>query len=276
MTLDRALLTTREVARLLGVGTTSVKRWADSGLLRCVKTPGGHRRFPRGDVDTFLARNPHEIDAGKPSLQSNCDTWLLRLIQGMGASEIARKLEAEHSRHGSWFAVADAMADVLDEIGRAWARGDITVIQEHIISERIVRATARLSEGISMSQDALVCLLMAAEGDDHTLGLNLVELCMREAGWKVAWVGRRTPVHLVCEFITRSDIDMVAVSASEYSRDSVALADQAARLGATCENLDIPLLLGGRGLWPENPRYGRRVHTFQQLRELLNELDRAE
>jgi excisionase family DNA binding protein len=260
---------------LLGVGTTSVKRWADSGLLRCVKTPGGHRRFPRDSVDTFFARNPHEIESGKPPGHSDRDAWLVRLTQGMGASEIARGLQAEHSRHGSWFAVADVMADVLDEIGRAWARGDITVIQEHIISERIARATARLSEGISIPQDALVCLLMAAEGDEHTLGLNLVELCMREAGWKVTWAGRRTPVHLVCEFIASSDVDMVAVSASEYSRDSTTLADQAARLEATCENLDIPLLLGGKGLWPENPRYGRRLHAFQQLRELLNELDQA-
>jgi excisionase family DNA binding protein len=261
---------------LLGVGTTSVKRWADSGLLRCVKTPGGHRRFPRDSVDVFLARNRDEIDSGKLSPQSPCDTWLLRLVQGMGSSEIARGLQAEHSRHGSWFAVADAMADVLDEIGRAWARGDITVIQEHIISERIARATTRLSEAISIPQDALVCLLMAAEGDDHTLGLNLVELCMREAGWKVTWIGRKTPVHLVCEFIARSDIDMVAVSASEYSRDSATLNVQAARLEAVCEHLDIPLILGGKGMWPENPRYGRRLHTFQQLRELLNELDHAE
>lgn len=258
------------------MGTTSVKRWADSGLLRCVKTPGGHRRYPRDSVETFLSHNQHQGDPDRPSLQSHCDAWLLKLSRGMGASEIARALQAEHRRHGSWFAVADAMSDVLDEIGRAWARGDITVIQEHIISERIARATARLSESMTIAQGAPNCLLMSAEGDDHTLGLSLVELCLREAGWKVTWTGRKTPVHFVCEFIANNDIDMVAVSASEYSRDAGVLADQAARLGAVCEELDIPMLLGGKGLWPERPSYGRRLRTFQQLREMLNELEQVE
>ena len=274
--MERDLLTTREVAKLLGVGTTSVKRWADSGLLRCVKTPGGHRRYPRDSIDTFLAHHQPEADPERPSLQSHCDAWVLKLSRGMGASEIAKGLQVEHRRHGSWFAVADAMSDVLDEIGRAWARGDITVIQEHLISERITRAVTRLCERMPLRPGAPACLLMSAEGDDHTLGLNLVELVLREAGWRAAWTGRKTPVHFVCEYISNNDIDMVAVSASEYSRDAGALADQAARLGAACEDLDIPLLLGGKGLWPEKPAYGRRLHTFQQLREVLNELEQVE
>jgi photoactive yellow protein len=40
---------------LLGVGTTSIKRWADDGTLPCVKTAGGHRRFLRSEVLRLLA-----------------------------------------------------------------------------------------------------------------------------------------------------------------------------------------------------------------------------
>ena len=49
-----ALITTRAAAALLGVGTTSIKRWADDGTLACVRTAGGHRRFLRGDVLRLL------------------------------------------------------------------------------------------------------------------------------------------------------------------------------------------------------------------------------
>ena len=38
-------LTSTEKARELGVGVSSVKRWADEGKLEFVLTPGGHRRF---------------------------------------------------------------------------------------------------------------------------------------------------------------------------------------------------------------------------------------
>ena len=48
------LLSTREVARLAGVGPSAVKRWAERGSLRCVRTAGGHRRFARAAVETFL------------------------------------------------------------------------------------------------------------------------------------------------------------------------------------------------------------------------------
>jgi photoactive yellow protein len=48
------LITTRAAAGLLGVGTTSIKRWSDDGTLACIRTAGGHRRFLRGDVLRLL------------------------------------------------------------------------------------------------------------------------------------------------------------------------------------------------------------------------------
>ncbi len=48
------LLTTQEVAKLLGVGTTSIKRWSDEGKLPAFKTAGGHRRYRREDVEKLL------------------------------------------------------------------------------------------------------------------------------------------------------------------------------------------------------------------------------
>ena len=53
---DDPLLTTAEVAALLGVTVTTVKRWSDQGLLRCAKTAGKHRRFSRFEVERFRRR----------------------------------------------------------------------------------------------------------------------------------------------------------------------------------------------------------------------------
>ena len=48
--MNEDLLSTRAAASLLGVGTTSIKRWSAEGILPCIKTAGGHRRFRRADV----------------------------------------------------------------------------------------------------------------------------------------------------------------------------------------------------------------------------------
>jgi excisionase family DNA binding protein len=40
-----ARLTAGQVAKILQVSPKTVSRWADKGLIRCVITLGGHRRF---------------------------------------------------------------------------------------------------------------------------------------------------------------------------------------------------------------------------------------
>lgn len=47
---DDRLLTPAEVAGLFGVDPRTVTRWATSGRLTPVRTPGGHRRYRRSEV----------------------------------------------------------------------------------------------------------------------------------------------------------------------------------------------------------------------------------
>jgi len=58
-------LTTGEVARRLGVGLNTVKRWIANGLLRGVQTPGGHWRIPEDSLEAFL-RDRGMLDIGRP------------------------------------------------------------------------------------------------------------------------------------------------------------------------------------------------------------------
>jgi excisionase family DNA binding protein len=49
-------LTPSEVARVLHVSPNTVSRWADTGLLSCLVTLGGHRRFARAAVEEARRR----------------------------------------------------------------------------------------------------------------------------------------------------------------------------------------------------------------------------
>jgi excisionase family DNA binding protein len=48
------LLTPAEVALLFGVDPKTVTRWAVSGLIGSIRTPGGHRRFRESEVTAYL------------------------------------------------------------------------------------------------------------------------------------------------------------------------------------------------------------------------------
>ena len=56
------LMTSGEVAAIFKCDAKTVSRWASSGRLASIRTPGGHRRFRESVVRAFLAARPQEED----------------------------------------------------------------------------------------------------------------------------------------------------------------------------------------------------------------------
>ena len=48
------LLTPQDVARLFRVDPKTVTRWAARRQITSIRTPGGHRRFRRTDIEALL------------------------------------------------------------------------------------------------------------------------------------------------------------------------------------------------------------------------------
>jgi excisionase family DNA binding protein len=46
-----------EAAEIIGVHPATIRNWAERGELPCRRTPGGHRRFRRSDLQQWLAAN---------------------------------------------------------------------------------------------------------------------------------------------------------------------------------------------------------------------------
>lgn len=62
---DARWLSLKEAAALLSVHPTTLRRWADSGKIPVMVTPGGHRRFSRADIDVFLSDH-HQLASNAP------------------------------------------------------------------------------------------------------------------------------------------------------------------------------------------------------------------
>jgi len=263
--MDDDLLTTAEAARIAGVGTTSVKRWADQNLLQCVKTAGGHRRIRRQELERFL----HAHGGAPPKAPR--ESWLEILVGG-DAFDVQGAMLSARGRLGAWYRVTEELAEALVEVGDAWRRGDITILEEHVVSEKLARALARCSETLPLAPDAPTALLTTAQNDDHTLGLSLVELCLRELGWRCVWAGRRTPIDEIMSEVARGGALMLLVSASAFSANRSALEDEAAKLGDATRDAGVALILGGSGAWPERPKYGTRVRSLRDLHEAVKTL----
>jgi excisionase family DNA binding protein len=50
-------LTLGQAAKYLGVAQSTIRKWSDQGRVPAFYTPGGHRRYRRRDLDSFLERS---------------------------------------------------------------------------------------------------------------------------------------------------------------------------------------------------------------------------
>ena len=85
-------LSLRDACRLLDVSNTTLRQWADNGYLRVYRTPGGHRRFLRDDVESF-ANAPEQAQE-----QSREDA-----IEDSALRKIRRSLSRNDVVKQSWY-----------------------------------------------------------------------------------------------------------------------------------------------------------------------------
>lgn len=260
------LITTTEAARIAGVGVTSIKRWADQELIRVTRTPGGHRRVDKHDLLRFVG----SLEGARTTTE-DAGSWADVMLNKASYALQSALLDAR-GRTGSWFPVADEVGRGVQRMGDRWAHGKISVLDEHIASERLARALAAIAESMPLAGRAPACLMASAPGDEHTLGLSLLQPCLAEAGWSALWAGRSTPVDDLCDVATSGRVAMLAVSASVHTAPNGELGPWLHKLESACAASGVHLVLGGSGAWPEDTRHARRFHTFVSFRSFISDV----
>ncbi|MCB9789093.1 MAG: excisionase family DNA-binding protein [Deltaproteobacteria bacterium] len=257
------ILTTTEAAALAGVAPTTLKRWADQGLLAFARTAGGHRRFQRGAVERLVRElaQPRAEPSGAPAADPPAEGWIRAMVAGP-RHELEARLLGARDRLGRWCHVGDEVAAALVELGRRWACGELSIADEHVASGALMRALGRIGDMLPSRGDGPVCLLACADGDQHSLGLAMAELCVREQGWTPLWLGPRTPVDEIVRLVADGRVRAVALSASGFMDDPQALGALAGSAAGACRERGVGLALGGSGAWPTGVSYGDRLDSF--------------
>jgi excisionase family DNA binding protein len=74
-------LTLGQAAKYLGVAQSTIRKWSDHGRVPAFYTPGGHRRYRRGDLDDFLQRSGPSGGAGPTVLIVDDDPKLREYVR---------------------------------------------------------------------------------------------------------------------------------------------------------------------------------------------------
>jgi excisionase family DNA binding protein len=284
MTAD--VLSTRQVATLLGVGEATVKRWADAGEIDCFRTPGGHRKFRLRDVTAFVSERgyqtagplPPTLPPGANELGPAAVGFFEQAALRGDAPALVGQLSLLRLRGIELPELFDEVAaPALHRVGDSWAQQKLSVAEEHVASQAVIEAIARAQplaeppgEPIRLARG--VAIVAAVAGELHDIAARMSACLLRARGFEVLAPLAQTPARDLAELILRSRAALVALSSTVQSEisEQIAMAFAAAKQvggrvvvgGAAMRRLKLPaevrLLTSQRELWNEADTAGRK------------------
>jgi methanogenic corrinoid protein MtbC1 len=254
-----AYLNIAAVAKRTGIPADTLRKWEQRyGVLRPTRSGGGHRRYSDVDVgrvawlkarlDEGYRISEAAAMLGGGSLEAPKTPAKLRAaIYGAAAEPDVARLrnlldQAFAVQHISK-ALNQVIAPLLTQAGEGWAKGELTVAQEHLLSAE-VRARLDPLAISSGSGTRGAAVLACAPGERHELGLLMLAAMMRADGWRVAYLGSDTPVDGAIAMTEWTQADVLCISAS--------MSERVERLTGALSNASIPervtVFLGGRAI----------------------------
>ncbi len=136
--------------------------------------------------------------------------------------------------------------DAMRLVGEGWHEGRWTVSEEHRATQTLMRALEDVApEPSPTDRIGPTAVLATVEGEQHAIGLILLEHLLREDGWSVAYLGQSVPVDDLVRYVARERCDLVALSAA-VPEHLGQLADAVAALRAMPRPPAV--MVGGRAL----------------------------
>jgi excisionase family DNA binding protein len=75
-------MTLGQAAKFLGVAQSTIRKWSDLGRVPAFYTPGGHRRYRRSDLESFIQRSgPGGQETGPVVLVVDDDSRVRQLVR---------------------------------------------------------------------------------------------------------------------------------------------------------------------------------------------------
>ena len=266
------------------------KRWADSGDLQCVKTPGGHRRFHLDEIVRFQRSQGFDavgslMTPGESSegVLPEMERALERRDYGALADLFSRRaLDGEAEGVGALLARAylrgipavdlqeQVMTPAMHRIGELWRTGELTVADEHIATRTAVDALTRLQpEMLRRPSNGKTAVVGCPEDELHEMASRFISFLLELEGWTVTTLGMNTPFFSFRDAVERYRPDLVCISSTllndldRQSREYGELCTLARETGAR-------VVIGGAGFSEPGVR-ARFPHDAycENLRDLL-------
>ena len=257
-------ISTKKAMQLLGVGSTTIKRWADQDKLPFIRTIGGHRRFRRDAVDQLLQQHP------VADKDSAIHEWIQLLTEESDVMKISGEISQLRHELGDWYRAADFLDNVMREV---WSRRSDDAESEAwslIAAGRLGLALSAISSSFVAKPTAPIALLATFGGRELSHRSALVDFCARSEEMEVLRAAANTPAGELTSQIRGRDQRVVILCATDQCKDCDPLVRAYREISAACQEEDVDLVVGFAGDRPEFGDYGYNCNSFGDLKNVLH------
>ena len=253
------MLSPRQVCRAIGVSESTLKRWCDRGLIKTIKTEGGHRKLPVSDVLRFVKERNHNITSleglglpPQPQSPVGFDLAVKRvsdaLIKGDGDQAWQLCFDLYNAKHSITASCDKVLSPALAEIGRHWESHSADIYQERRSCEVAQRILFELRHFLPPADPHWTAIGGTLTGDNYSLPTTMTELVLRDAGWNANSLGTSIPFDSMVRAIldTRPKLFWLAASVTIDDVDQFAIDFK--KLSDAAETVGAALVIGGRAL----------------------------
>lgn len=210
------------VADMVGLSENLLRAWERRyAILEPQRTGSGYRAYTEADVELLrrvkqltqegvsiaevvplLPALRREVKAGRGAASpattdgSAVDRWIAAIIDAAHRSqqaEVVAVLDEVFAALSPIAAFEQLIVPVQRAVGDLWHASQLTAAQEHVVTHAVrARLLALIHGAPASARRHVVCACLPEE--DHEIGLLGVALRFRDAGFRVTYVGARTPV----------------------------------------------------------------------------------
>jgi len=184
----------------------AIKRLMDTGM-----RPGKLMRRSLAELNTLAdTRAGPRREGAAPALERD----VIGLVKGHNAPALQHALANLLMRQGLQRFVLDTLVPLNRAIGEAWMRGELQVFEEHLYTEQIQVALHAAINAFPRQTGAPRILLTTFPGEQHGIGLLMVEALLVPEGTQCISLGTQTPIEDIRSAALAHKVHIVALSFS--------------------------------------------------------------
>ena len=286
-------LTSNDVAEILGINISTLKRWTENGTIGCSKTAGGHRKFTMQHVRDYYKNNKNSDKNLGLGLEELEHKTIYELINKNDYEELAKVLAdaslesnevtVNNIVNGAYMKgiVASTICDEIIEPGsmiveNALRQKYISHVEAFISRKLITRSVESLNQNKpNGSFNGKTALCVNFEDNLPDLGVVMSEIILRHSGYNVLNTGSHAELGSLQSIINKKNVDLLLFYLCDMQCCMATVKDNLSKTAlqvkdivSLADKLKVKVIFGGSGVHFLPDVSGLIRNTFNKYSDL--------